>query len=51
MMMSMRMSFHAHLTHFVYGMRAIPSTAMRTPDVGVIMFVKPSPNWNASTVA
>ena len=32
-------------------MRAIARAAMRTPEVGVTMFVNPSPNWKASTIA
>ena len=39
-----RMNFHAHLNHLSYGIRLTPRTAIRTPDVGVIRFVKPSPN-------
>ena len=32
-------------------MRATPRAAIKTPLVGVIMLVKPSPNWKATTVA
>ena len=32
-------------------MRAMASAAIRTPEVGVSMLVKPSPNWKASTMA
>ena len=46
-----RMNFQIHLTHFSYGILATESTAMRTPEHGVIIFVNPSPNWNARTVA
>ena len=45
------MNLHTHFTHFVYGIFAIPSAAIKTPDVGVIILVKPSPNWNAITIA
>lgn len=40
-----------HFTHLLKGMRATPKTPIRTPEVGVIMLVKPSPNWKAITVA
>ena len=43
--------FHIHFTHFSYGTRAMARAAMSTPEVGVIMLVKPSPNWKASTIA
>ncbi len=39
-----------HFTHFSYGIFATPKTPISTPDVGVIIFVNPSPNWNAITV-
>ncbi|MPN34430.1 hypothetical protein SDC9_181923 [bioreactor metagenome] len=29
----------------------MPSAPISTAEVGVIIFVKPSPNWNAMTVA
>lgn len=45
------MNFHIHLNHFSYGIFATESTAIKTPEQGVIILVKPSPNWNASTVA
>lgn len=48
---SAAISFQAHFTHFPYGILAIPNTAISTPEVGVIIFVNPSPNWKASTVA
>ena len=32
-------------------MRATDKAASSTPEQGVIIFVKPSPNWKASTVA
>ena len=48
--MSASRNFHINLNHFAYGIRATPSTPISTPDVGVIILVKPSPNWKASTV-
>ena len=51
MMISNKINFQTHLNHFWYGILATPSAAIRTPDVGVIILVKPSPNWNAITVA
>ena len=45
-----KMNFHIHLTHVAYGIFATPIQAISTPLVGVIMLVKPSPNWNANTV-
>lgn len=33
-----------HFAHFMYGIRATPKTPINTPEVGVIRFVKPSPN-------
>ena len=45
------MNFHTHLNHLLYDTLATESTAIRTPEHGVIIFVKPSPNWKARTVA
>ena len=45
------MNFQTHLNHFAYGIFATERTAIRTPEHGVIIFVKPSPNWKARTVA
>ena len=45
------MNFQTHLNHFWYGIFATPKAPIKTPEVGVIMLVKPSPNWNAITVA
>jgi len=39
-----------HFTHLSYGILATPSTPINTPKVGVIILVKPSPNWKALTV-
>ena len=39
-----------NLTHLTYGILAAPRTPISTPDIGVTIFVNPSPNWNASTV-
>ena len=50
MTISTKMNFQMKRTHFSHGMRATPKVAMSTPEVGVIMLVKPSPNWNAITV-
>ena len=36
--------------HLEYGIPATESTAIRTPEHGVIIFVNPSPNWKARTV-
>ena len=41
---STRMNFQMKRTHFSHGMRATPRAAIKTPLVGVIMLVKPSPN-------
>ena len=49
--MRSNMKGSTHFTHLPYGILAIPRTAMRTPEVGVIILVNPSPNWNAITVA
>ena len=48
---SININFHAHLNHLLKGILAISNTPIKTPDVGVIKFVKPSPMWNAVTVA
>lgn len=48
---NIKMKGQAHFTHFPKGIRAISSTPINTPEVGVIKFVKPSPIWNAVTVA
>ena len=39
-----------HFTHLSYGIFATPRTPINTPEVGVIILVKPSPNWKALTV-
>jgi hypothetical protein len=50
-MIRKRINFQIHFTHFSYGILATDRTAMRTPEQGVIIFVNPSPNWKARTVA
>ena len=49
--MSTSKNFQMKRNQVEYGMRATPSTPMSTPEVGVIMLVKPSPNWKARTVS
>ena len=48
---SRRMNFHIFPAHWPYGIFATDSTAISTPEQGVIIFVNPSPNWKAITVA
>lgn len=44
------MNFQKNFTHSSYGILAIPNDPISTPDVGVIILVNPSPNWNAMMV-
>ena len=44
-------TFQNHLIQTSYGILAMPSAPISTAEVGVIIFVNPSPNWNAITVA
>lgn len=40
---------HMNLNHFSYGTLPIDRYPINTAEVGMIEFVKPSPNWNAIT--
>lgn len=42
-------NFQTHLNQTWYGTLAIARIPIKTPEVGTIRFVIPSPSWNAST--
>lgn len=42
-------NFNWNLNHLPQSNLAIPNTPIKTPEVGTIIFVKPSPSWKAKT--